>query len=158
MVEEVTSLKENKILQLTSTINHNKSMVEEVTSLKKDFKQKENKYLEEFLDMKALKEKVEDKLYKQDQSLQTVHMLCKPKPYYDEQNKVIPFFKTLKEHFEGIQKALTKEIKEMKDVFEELETKVDQNVVDRKHDEIEQKNLLIAHDNLIADCMSKEVF
>ncbi|GKA90124.1 hypothetical protein Tco_0811936 [Tanacetum coccineum] len=45
-------------LQLTYTINHNKSMVEEVTSLKKDFKQKENKYLEEFLDMKALKEKV----------------------------------------------------------------------------------------------------
>ncbi|GJU89533.1 hypothetical protein Tco_1301956 [Tanacetum coccineum] len=32
-------------LQLASTINHNKSMVEEVTSLKKDFKQKENKYL-----------------------------------------------------------------------------------------------------------------
>ncbi|GJV18054.1 hypothetical protein Tco_1363377 [Tanacetum coccineum] len=75
-------------LQLASTINHNKSMVEEVTSLKKDFKQKENKYLEEFLDMKALKEKVEDKLYKQDQSLQTVHMLCKLKPYYDELNKV----------------------------------------------------------------------
>ncbi|GJR78104.1 hypothetical protein Tco_0148889 [Tanacetum coccineum] len=75
-------------LQLTSTINHNKSMVEEVTSLKKDFKQKENKYLEEFLDMKALKEKVEDKLYKQDQSLQTVHVLCKPNPYYDELNKV----------------------------------------------------------------------
>ncbi|GJZ51462.1 hypothetical protein Tco_0605977 [Tanacetum coccineum] len=61
---------------------------EEVTSLKKDFKQKENKCLEEFLDIKALKEKVEDKLYKQDQSLQTVHMLCKPKPYYIEQNKV----------------------------------------------------------------------
>ncbi|GKC00120.1 retrovirus-related pol polyprotein from transposon TNT 1-94, partial [Tanacetum coccineum] len=75
-------------LQLTSTVNHNKSMVKEVTSLKKDFKQKENKYFEEFLDMKALKEKVEDKLYKQDQSLQTVHMLCKPKPYYNELNKV----------------------------------------------------------------------
>ncbi|GJS02627.1 hypothetical protein Tco_0319135 [Tanacetum coccineum] len=69
-------------LQLAPTINHNKSMVEEVTSLKNDFKQKENKYLEEFLDMKALKEKVED------QSLQTVHMLCKQKPYYDELNKV----------------------------------------------------------------------
>ncbi|GKE28004.1 hypothetical protein Tco_1443388 [Tanacetum coccineum] len=80
-------------LQLTSTINHNKSMVEEVTSLKKDFKQKENKYLEEFLDMKALKEKVEDKLYKQDQSLQTVHMLCKPKLYYEEQNKVAISYK-----------------------------------------------------------------
>ncbi|GJR73493.1 integrase, catalytic region, zinc finger, CCHC-type containing protein [Tanacetum coccineum] len=301
-------------MQLACTINHYKSIVEEVTSLKKDFKQKENKYLEEFLDMKALKEKVEDKLYKQDQSLQTVHMLCKPKPYYNEQNKVaisyknplcltrakqvqpalyngyeiirnthvpdlvhntedtleiaeitrrkmndkmkdskyvthkvniappdyskenylatftpqkqltpeqifwsqdlikmkeealkkqttasrpikaltvyppntpatlvprvlptkrergfeqtkecyltevIPFFKTLKEHFEGIQKALTKEIKEMKDIFEELEAEVDQNVVNRKHDEIERKNLLIANDNLIADCLSKEVF
>nr|GEW17250.1 hypothetical protein [Tanacetum cinerariifolium] len=43
-------------MQLASTINHNKSMVD-------------------------------DKLFKQDQSLQTVHMLCKPKPYYDEQRK-----------------------------------------------------------------------
>ncbi|GJR93229.1 retrovirus-related pol polyprotein from transposon TNT 1-94 [Tanacetum coccineum] len=66
--------------------------------------------------------------------------------------------KHIKEHFKGIQKALTKEIKEMKDIFEELEAEVDQNGVDRKHDEIEQKNLLIANDNLIADCLSKEVF
>ncbi|GJU81639.1 hypothetical protein Tco_1284004 [Tanacetum coccineum] len=66
--------------------------------------------------------------------------------------EVIPFFKTLKEHFEGIQKALTKEIK---DIFEELEAEVDQNGVDRKHDEIERKNLLIANDNLIADCFLK---
>ncbi|GKB15137.1 hypothetical protein Tco_0849060 [Tanacetum coccineum] len=303
-------------LQLASTINHNKSMVEEVTSLKKDFKQKENKYLEEFLDMKALKEKVADKLYKQDQSLQTVHMLCNqslimmnrisnhvpaimhnsedtleiaeitrkkmndkmkdPKcvkkkvkiaPHdYSKENylatfiphkqltpekifwykdlikmksealkeqttasrpikaltlyplntpatlvprmlptksqvkinifaliqlftefektckkritptgltegkrgfeqtnecyltEVIPFFKTLKDHFEGIQKALIKEIKEMKEIFEELEAEVDQNVVNRKHDEIEQKNILIANDNLIVDCLSKDVF
>ncbi|GKA21071.1 hypothetical protein Tco_0701060 [Tanacetum coccineum] len=63
-------------------------MKEEVATLKKDFKQKENKYLEDFLDMKALKEKVEDKLFKQDQSLQTVHMLCKPKPFYDEKKKM----------------------------------------------------------------------
>nr|GEW34176.1 hypothetical protein [Tanacetum cinerariifolium] len=72
--------------------------------------------------------------------------------------EVIPFFKTLKEHFKGIQKALTKENKEMKDVFEELEAEVPQNVVDRKHEEIERKNLLIANDNLIAECLSKEVF
>nr|GEU61922.1 integrase, catalytic region, zinc finger, CCHC-type, peptidase aspartic, catalytic [Tanacetum cinerariifolium] len=68
--------------------SHNKLMVEEVTSLKKDFKQKENKYLEVFLDMKSLKEKVEDRLFKQDQSLQTVHKLCRPKSYYNELNKV----------------------------------------------------------------------
>nr|GEV65751.1 hypothetical protein [Tanacetum cinerariifolium] len=63
-------------------------MVEEVSFLKKDFKQQENKYLEDFLDMKSLKEKVKDKLIKQDQSLQTIHMLCRPKPHYNELNKV----------------------------------------------------------------------
>ncbi|GJX61170.1 hypothetical protein Tco_0294070 [Tanacetum coccineum] len=52
-------------LQLASTIQHNKLMVDEVTSLKKDFNQKENKFLEEFLDLKALKDRVEDKLFKQ---------------------------------------------------------------------------------------------
>nr|GEU68858.1 hypothetical protein [Tanacetum cinerariifolium] len=236
-------------LQLASTINHNKSMVEEVTFQKKDFKQKENKYLEDFLDMKSLKEKVEDKLIKQDQSLQIVHMLCRPKLHYNELNKiaigyknllcltrakqvqpalyngheiikenhipaivhntkdtleiakitskkmndkmndpecvtrkritptgltegergfeqtkecylkeVIPFFKTLKDNFEGIQKALTKEIKEMKDVFEELEVEVAQYAVDRKHNAIERKNLLIENDNLIAECLSQVVF
>nr|GEZ57505.1 hypothetical protein [Tanacetum cinerariifolium] len=72
--------------------------------------------------------------------------------------EVIPFFKTLKDNFEGIQKALTKEIKKIKDVFEESEAEVAQTVVDRKHDAIERKNLLIANDNLIAECLSKEVF
>ncbi|GJU52033.1 retrovirus-related pol polyprotein from transposon TNT 1-94 [Tanacetum coccineum] len=48
--------------------------------------------------------------------------------------------------------------KKMKDIFEELEAEVDQNDVDRKHDEIERKNLLIAYDSLIVDCLSKEVF
>nr|GFA71535.1 hypothetical protein [Tanacetum cinerariifolium] len=52
--------------------------------------------------------------------------------------EIIPFFKTLKENFKGIQKALTKEIKEMNDVFEELEVEVAQNVVDTKHDAIER--------------------
>ncbi|GJU95437.1 retrovirus-related pol polyprotein from transposon TNT 1-94, partial [Tanacetum coccineum] len=75
-------------LQLASTIQHNKLMVDEVTSLKKDFNQKENKYLEEFLDLKTLKDKVEDKLFKQGQSIQTVHMMCKPRSFYDEVNKV----------------------------------------------------------------------
>ncbi|GJZ34900.1 hypothetical protein Tco_0580717 [Tanacetum coccineum] len=46
----------------------------------------------------------------------------------------------------------------MNDIFEELDVEVDQNVVNRKHDEIERKNLLIANDNLIFNWLSKEVF
>ncbi|GJR61116.1 retrovirus-related pol polyprotein from transposon TNT 1-94 [Tanacetum coccineum] len=319
--KELNSVK----MQLNSTINHNKLIREEVSTLKHDFKQKENKLLEEFLDMKHLKEKVKDKLYKQDQSLQTVHMLCKPMSFYDEANnvaigyknplylsrakpvqlalyngheivktthdralvhdsrdtleiaettrkkmnakmkdlmcvekkvkiappdyskenylaiftphkqltpeqifwsddilkekakalkektkalkeqakvpkpitamtvttflefdktykkritttglterergfeqtktcyltEVIPFFKTIEEHFEGIQKALINEIKEMKEVFDQMESDVDQNDVDKKCDEIERKNILIENENLIVECLSKDVF
>ncbi|GJZ34216.1 hypothetical protein Tco_0579652 [Tanacetum coccineum] len=322
---------------LSSTVGHYKSKTEEVTILKKDFKQKEDKFLEEFLDIRRLKEKVEDRLYKQDQSVQTVHMLCKPKSFYDEKNKVaigyknplyltrakqaqsalynghvlvttnhtptvvhdsedtreiaeitrkrmllkmqsplcvekkvkiappnylkenfapqrdltpeqifwskeineikkaetsglrplstltvyppntpvklvprvlptksqvkinlytltqlftefdktckkritptgltegergfeqtkrcyltevIPFFKTLKQHFEGVQKALFKEVKGMEEIFDQMSAEVDQNTVDKQCAEIERKNLLIANENLIANCLSNQL-
>ncbi|GJU34740.1 integrase, catalytic region, zinc finger, CCHC-type containing protein [Tanacetum coccineum] len=64
----------------------------------------------------------------------------------------------IKEQFEGIQTALIKEIKEMKEVFDQMEAEVDQHVVDKKYDEIERKNLLIENENLIVDCLSKDVF
>nr|GFB36543.1 hypothetical protein [Tanacetum cinerariifolium] len=48
----------------------------------------ENKLLADFLNMKSLKENVEDRLVKQDQSLQTFHMLCRPRPLYNDLNKV----------------------------------------------------------------------
>nr|GEW29980.1 hypothetical protein [Tanacetum cinerariifolium] len=94
------------------------------------------------------------------ESVETIHDIVKEakvtKACYLQE--VIPFFKTLKDNFKGIQKGLTKEVKEMKDVFEELEAEVVQYVVDRKHDAIELKNILIANDNLIAKCLSQEVF
>ncbi|GJY09770.1 hypothetical protein Tco_0377955 [Tanacetum coccineum] len=71
--------------------------------------------------------------------------------------EAIPFFKTLKEHFEGIQKALTKEVKEIKEIFKQMEAEVDQNVVDKKSAEIKRKNRLIKNENLIADCLSNEL-
>ncbi|GKF36290.1 hypothetical protein Tco_0113048, partial [Tanacetum coccineum] len=46
----------------------------------------------------------------------------------------------------------------MKAVFENLEAEVDQNEIDLKSSEIERKNLLIANENLIAECLSKDVF
>nr|GEW06320.1 integrase, catalytic region, zinc finger, CCHC-type, peptidase aspartic, catalytic [Tanacetum cinerariifolium] len=54
--------------------------------------------------------------------------------------------------------AQTTEIKEMKTISDELEAEVDQNALNRKCDEIERKNLLIANDTLIDNCLSKEVF
>ncbi|GKE20567.1 hypothetical protein Tco_1432079, partial [Tanacetum coccineum] len=78
--------REQKIDEQLRIIITDRNIKEE--SLKKELHSKENKYLEDILDMKALKEKVEDKLFKQDQSLQTIHMLCKSKLFYDEKKKV----------------------------------------------------------------------
>ncbi|GJX35778.1 hypothetical protein Tco_0247335 [Tanacetum coccineum] len=71
--------------------------------------------------------------------------------------EVIPFFKTVKEHFEGIKKAIIKEVKEMKEIFEQMEAKVDQNAVDKKNTKTKKKNLLIKNENLIAACLSNEL-
>nr|GEY61770.1 hypothetical protein [Tanacetum cinerariifolium] len=204
-------------MQLFSTINHNKLMVEEVTSLKKDFKQKANQYLEEFcrheslkrkdvlkMKTKALKEQVKAakpvkalmvyppntpvrlvsrvlptkiqvkiNIFALIQLFSEFEKTCKKRITptgltegergFEETMecyliKVIPFFKTLKENFAGIQKALTTEIKEMKAIFDELEAEVNKNAVNRKCDEIEHQNILIVNDTLIANCLSKEVF
>nr|GEV85855.1 hypothetical protein [Tanacetum cinerariifolium] len=57
----------------------------------------------------------------------------------------------------GIQTALIKEVKEMKEIFEQMEAEVNQNDVDKKSAKIERKNLLIENENLIVDCLSNEL-
>ncbi|GJX09595.1 hypothetical protein Tco_0199454 [Tanacetum coccineum] len=49
-------------MKLNYALNNNKLIREEVLTLTRDFKQKENKLLEEFLDMKHLKEKGSNRL------------------------------------------------------------------------------------------------
>ncbi|GKE37999.1 hypothetical protein Tco_1461404 [Tanacetum coccineum] len=49
-------------------------------------------------------------------------------------------------------------VKAMKVAFKNLEAEVDQNEIDLKSGENEQKNLLITNENLIAECLSKDVF
>ncbi|GJT50490.1 hypothetical protein Tco_0976647 [Tanacetum coccineum] len=71
--------------------------------------------------------------------------------------EVIPFFKTLKEHFVGVQTALFKEVKVMEEIFDQMNDEVDQNTVDKQCAEIERKNLLIANENLIANCLSNQL-
>nr|GEW05388.1 retrovirus-related Pol polyprotein from transposon TNT 1-94 [Tanacetum cinerariifolium] len=202
-------------MQLSSTINHNNSMVEEVTSLKKDFRQKENKYLEEFLNMKSLKEKnkvaigyknplyltraqqVQPALYTGHEIIKTNHV---PAIVHNSEEtlKIAKITrKKINDKMKDPDKQLTpeqifwsKDLLKMKEealkeqtiasrpikalmVYplntpvtlvprvlptKKLEAEVDQNVIHRKHDEIERKNLLIANDNLIVDCLSKDVF
>ncbi|GJV81471.1 hypothetical protein Tco_1517341 [Tanacetum coccineum] len=71
--------------------------------------------------------------------------------------EVIPFFKTLKEHFVGVQTALFKEVKEMEEIFDQMNNEVDKNTVDKQCAEIEKKNLLIENENLIVNCLSTQL-
>ncbi|GJW91476.1 hypothetical protein Tco_0169029 [Tanacetum coccineum] len=68
--------------------------------------------------------------------------------------EVIPFFKTLKEHFVGVQTALVKEVKVMEEIFDQMNNEVDKNTVDKQCAEIEKKNLLIEMENMIVNCLS----
>ncbi|GJR07886.1 hypothetical protein Tco_0790538 [Tanacetum coccineum] len=71
--------------------------------------------------------------------------------------EVILFFKTLKEHFVGVQTALFKEVKEMEEIFDQMNNEVDKNTVDKQCAEIEKKNLLIENENLIVNCLSTQL-
>nr|GEU40360.1 integrase, catalytic region, zinc finger, CCHC-type, peptidase aspartic, catalytic [Tanacetum cinerariifolium] len=155
-------------LQINSTIQSNKLIQENVTALHQDFKQNEDKILGELVNMRNLKEIFEDKLYKQEQSMQTVHMMCKPKSLYDHENEMA-LVPTSEEDLEltdisrekMIKKvkdleSLVKEVRAMKAVFENMKAEVDQNAIDKKCDEIERKNLLITNKNLIANCIAQE--
>nr|GEW33969.1 retrovirus-related Pol polyprotein from transposon TNT 1-94 [Tanacetum cinerariifolium] len=63
--------------------------------------------------------------------------------------EVIPFFKTLKKYFEGIQKALTKEIKEMKDIFKELEAEAHCLELEDELSNLRDKSHNDNHDELV---------
>ncbi|GKF71265.1 hypothetical protein Tco_0207379, partial [Tanacetum coccineum] len=54
-----------------------------------------------------------------------------------------------KEHFVGVQTALFKEVKEMKEIFDQMNNK--------QCAEIEKKNLLIENENLIVNCLSTQL-
>nr|GEU57823.1 integrase, catalytic region, zinc finger, CCHC-type, peptidase aspartic, catalytic [Tanacetum cinerariifolium] len=71
-------------LQLNHTIHHKKIMQDSVNTLQQDFKQKEMKLLNDFSQLKTLKNKLKNKLYIQHQSIQTVHMMLKPNTMCDE--------------------------------------------------------------------------
>nr|GFA58118.1 hypothetical protein [Tanacetum cinerariifolium] len=101
-----------------------------------------------------------------------------PKPYYNELNKVAIGYKNplcltrakqvqpaLYNGHEIIKDnhapAIVHNTKDTLEIVELTRKKMNAKMNDseyRKHDAIERKNLLIANDNLIAECLSKEVF
>ncbi|GJS97039.1 putative ribonuclease H-like domain-containing protein [Tanacetum coccineum] len=53
--------------------------------------------------------------------------------------------------------SLFKEVKEMEEIFDQMNNEVDKNTVDKQCAEIEKKNLLIENENLIVNCLSTQL-
>ncbi|GJR76970.1 retrovirus-related pol polyprotein from transposon TNT 1-94 [Tanacetum coccineum] len=78
---------------------------------------------------------------------------CIP-PNYSQEN----FLATFTSQTQLTPEQKVTEVRAMKAVFEEMEAEVDQNAIDQKYGEIEHKNILITNENLIANCISQDVF
>ncbi|GJZ00249.1 retrovirus-related pol polyprotein from transposon TNT 1-94, partial [Tanacetum coccineum] len=81
--KQIHSLK----LQLNATVESHKTLSTTVECLKKESKQKEDKYLNEVIDLQNENKALDNVVYKMGQSTQTMHMLTKPQAFYDESHK-----------------------------------------------------------------------
>ncbi|GJS58561.1 hypothetical protein Tco_0653345 [Tanacetum coccineum] len=72
----------------------------------------------------------------------------------DFKKDVIPFSENLKETFKFFEKRFIAEVKEMKDIFKQMEDGVEQCSVAKKCFEIEKTQLLINNDRLLEENIS----
>ncbi|GJW47637.1 hypothetical protein Tco_0079283 [Tanacetum coccineum] len=74
-------------LTLSKNIKENKSLITAIKALKKQTKEREDKYIKEEIDLEKQKKELENIVYKVGQSAQTMHMLTKPQVFYDDTHK-----------------------------------------------------------------------
>ncbi|GJY92798.1 hypothetical protein Tco_0508580 [Tanacetum coccineum] len=75
-------------LQLNHSIKSQTVIQENVNTLQQTFKQRESQLLNDFSNLRKLKDKLENKLHAQDQSIQTVHMMLKPKKLCEQYSEI----------------------------------------------------------------------
>ncbi|GJX71607.1 retrovirus-related pol polyprotein from transposon TNT 1-94 [Tanacetum coccineum] len=81
--EQIDSLEQN----LSKQIKENESLFKTFTVFKNESKEKENKYMENEIDLEKKIKELDNIVYKVGQSAQTVHMLTKPQAFYDNTHK-----------------------------------------------------------------------
>ncbi|GJZ93627.1 retrovirus-related pol polyprotein from transposon TNT 1-94 [Tanacetum coccineum] len=70
---------------------------------------------------------------------------------------VIPFSENLKETFKLFEKGFITKVKEIKDIFKQMEDEVDQCSMAKKSFEIEKKQLLINNDQLLEENITSDI-
>ncbi|GJW81269.1 hypothetical protein Tco_0145244, partial [Tanacetum coccineum] len=80
---QIHSLKQ----QFNATVESHKTLSTTVDVLKMESKAKEDKYLDEIVDLEKKNKALDNVIYKMGQSTQTMHMLTKPQVFYNECHK-----------------------------------------------------------------------
>ncbi|GJS26406.1 hypothetical protein Tco_0487026 [Tanacetum coccineum] len=81
--EQVDSLEQN----LSKQIKEKECLLQTFTVFKNESKEKENKYMENKIDLEKKIKELDNIIFKVGQSAQTVHMLTKPQAFYDNIHK-----------------------------------------------------------------------
>ncbi|GJU09670.1 hypothetical protein Tco_1132066 [Tanacetum coccineum] len=81
--EQVDSLEQN----ISKQIKEKECLLQTFTVFKNESKEKENKYMENEIDLEKKIKKLDNIIFKVGQSAQTVHMLTKPQVFYDNIHK-----------------------------------------------------------------------
>ncbi|GJU17404.1 hypothetical protein Tco_1145370 [Tanacetum coccineum] len=81
--EQVDSLEQN----LSKQIKEKESLLQTFTVFKNESKEKENKYMENKIDLEKKIKELDNIIFKVGQSAQTMHMLTKPQVFYDNIHK-----------------------------------------------------------------------
>ncbi|GJT90499.1 hypothetical protein Tco_1079344 [Tanacetum coccineum] len=151
--EQVDSLEKN----LSKQIKEKESLLQSFTIFKNESKEKENKYMENEVDLEKKIKELDNIIFKVGQSVQTVHIfdnVVKIRTTPDARiegewrfkhtkavfnNEIIPFLKSLKDIFNVFDRDLLNEIMEVQTVFDQMDAVVQQSSVDKQCLEIAKK-------------------
>ncbi|GJW87692.1 hypothetical protein Tco_0163032 [Tanacetum coccineum] len=172
--KQIHSLK----LQLNETVQSHKTLSTTAKCLKKESKQKEDKYLDEIINLQKKKKALDNvrkapTLYDSHNIVKTHVALSVPdteetlelaeeskgvehiKGAFEKDEK--PFAQTLKGYFQLFDLGLNKELKEMKAVFNQMKIEVAKCSADKKYFEIEIKELCLDNDRLLEHIICQDV-
>ncbi|GJV16800.1 gag-pol polyprotein [Tanacetum coccineum] len=127
--------------QMKDLNNHITFLKKSFETLKQESSEKYEKNISEIVELEKAKKKLENIVFK-------VGAFKKD---------VIPYSENLKETFKLFEKGFIVEVKEMKDIFEQMEDEVDQCSVAKKSFEIEKKQLLINNDRLLEENIASDI-
>nr|GEY15157.1 hypothetical protein [Tanacetum cinerariifolium] len=147
--EQVDSLKPN----LSKQINEKECLLQTFIIFKSESKEKEDKYMENEIDLEKKIKELDNILFKVGQSNRTVHMLTKPQAFNDNIHKQAlryqnPFH---------LKKAQRIKPTCMMTVFDQMDVAVQQPLIDKQCLEIAKKELLLENDRLLQQIMSQDV-